>query len=324
MQKRDLNTYVGNRLTIIIALLVAVVMVVSYIVALTKFSYDDTAETTTEASQENSDVSSQTQEESESSEIEAPKPEYEYYDQITMTNLSVSNTEVSDGSLAIIKTENSTFPSVDESKLANVYSSKSDVYGLSGNGLYLYEEAIKNLDKFIVNFYNEVPDNGLIIDKAYLKAAETNADDGTIDLSTGYSIKLSIYGSSYSFSDAEFKYLSEQAYRYGVIQRYPEGKKNYTGYDENLTIYRYVGLGHSWYMNYYKFSLEEYIDKLRTEKVVEFKSGLENNVAYVIYYIPIDETSNTTNIPVPSDEYEYSISGDGSKGFVVAVKVPVA
>ena len=188
--------------------------------------------------------------------------------------------------------------------------------------LVLYEEAVVGIDKFICSFYEEVPNNGLIINKGYTSSDKISASETVIDLTTGYSVQFSIYNSAYKFSDVEFGYLRDQAYKYGVIQRYPEGKREYTMHDADNTIYRYVGLAHSQYMNLYRFSLEEYIDKVRTEKVIEFKSELEDNTAYVVYYVPLDENVETTYVPLPQGEqYSYSISGDGGNGFIVAVKV---
>ena len=39
----------------------------------------------------------------------------------------------------------------------------------------------------------------------------------------------------------EFKWLNENAYKYGFILRYPKGKENITGYSYESWHYRYVG-----------------------------------------------------------------------------------
>ena len=319
------NMKFNDKILRILALVVAVVMAISFFAALSTFSSEDDDSKQSFVNEESSfESENETVSEVVTSDTETSEANYEYFDKLTFKEIKIDNSEVTNGSLAIIKNNSTSFPIVNENDLKSVYSMKSDVYGLSGNGLYLYEEAILGIDKFIVNFYNEVSDNGLIIDKAYLTHNEADPDKGTVDLCGGYSVRFAIYGSSYSFSDPEFNYLREQAYRYGVIQRYPEDKKSYTGFDSNNTIYRYVGNSHSWYMNYYKLCLEEYIDTLRTNKVLEFKNGIENNKAYVIYYVEMDKDAVSTTISIPTEEYKYTISGDGSRGFVISVEVPVA
>jgi hypothetical protein len=74
-------------------------------------------------------------------------------------------------------------------------------------------------------------------------------------------------------------------------------------------------------MQRYKLSLEEYLDKIKTEKVIEFKSRFEADTAYVIYYVSSNDQGNTTEIPLPSGGENYQISGDGSDGFIVTVKI---
>ena len=39
----------------------------------------------------------------------------------------------------------------------------------------------------------------------------------------------------------EFKWLQDNAYKYGFILRYPKGKENITGYEYESWHYRYVG-----------------------------------------------------------------------------------
>jgi hypothetical protein len=100
-------------------------------------------------------------------------------------------------------------------------------------------------------------------------------------------------------------------------------KESYTGREVDYSVYRYVGIPHSDYMQRYKLSLEEYIDKIKTDKVLEFKSRFEANTAYVVYYVPMSDQSNTTAIPLPNNGETYRISGDGSSGFIVTVKISV-
>lgn len=320
MQKNKPNTSKNTFLLAIAGLVAVLIMLTSFVVALTKFTDgDDVVES--EASEESTEsfVSASP----ESSVVSGEDTKYDYYDDLNFENYPYRNDAVANGSLAIVNSSSAVAPTVDESKIVNIYQNMTpNVYSLSNISLVLYDEALQSFDRFIVSFFEQVPKNGLIINKGYTSSEAVAMSEHSADLSTGYSVQFSIYNSNYSFSSDEFLYLKEQAFRYGIIQRYPENKEEYTGLEANNTIYRYVGLAHSLYMNHYRYSLEEYIDEIRTERVIEYKSELESNVVYIIYYVPLDESVETTYVPLPTDENcSYSVSGDGSRGFIVTVKM---
>ena len=332
MQTNEPKTAKNNFLIIIAGAVAALIMLTSFVVALSKFADTDVNDGSdlvsdeTETSDNVSDGASDSAESSQtSSEISQWGSGSGYYDTLVMENYPYTNASSFNGPLALISSQNGAYPTVDESKLVNVAKKKTQgVYGLSNTSLVINEEAMTDMDKFIVSFYDQVPKNGLIVDKAYISSDGLVSTDASIDLCSGYSFKLSIYNSNYKFSSPEFAYLKEQAYKYGIIQRYPADKDNYTGFEESSTLYRYVGLAHSMYMNHYRHSLEEYIDKLRTQKVIEYKSDLELDTMYVVYYVPVDDNVETTYVPLPSNEdCTYTVSGDGGKGFIVTVKMPV-
>ena len=66
--------------------------------------------------------------------------------------------------------------------------------------------------------------------------------------------------------------------------------------------------------------LEEYIDLLRENHLYGFDEPLTYTVdetEYIIYYFPASVESDTTNIYVPSANYE--ISGNNVDGFIVTI-----
>lgn len=311
-----------NNSTMLIALVLTLIFLFSFISALVTF-----ADGTNEEELDVSEVVAESSEE-ESSEVVSeyiPPNEYKYYDSLSFRTITMNNSEVVNGSLAIVKDGSNGYPKVNQADIVTIGAYKDGKpYGLSNMSLVLVDEAIFNIDKFIVSFYEQVPKNGLIINRGYTSADAISPDANFIDLTSGYSVQFSIYNSSYKFSDVEFGYLRDQAYRYGVIQRYPVNKEEYTMHDSDSTIYRYVGLAHSMYMNHYNHCLEEYIDKIRTVEVIEYESELETDTAYVIYYVALNSEGSTTEVPVPDVEgYEYAVSGDGNDGFIVTVKVPI-
>ena len=310
----------NKSIIIVVAVFAAVAMLASYITALSKFGgSSDTLSVTNDSYVEES-VSEVVQE---SSEFESEVEEFAYFATLRMENFPYRNEAVANGALAVISPESGRRPVVDNDKIVNISKNKTpDVYGLSNTSLVVYDEAMNNFDKFIVSFYENVPKNGLIINKGYSAYETLSSSEATIDLATGYSVQFSIYNSNYRFSSDEFAYLKEQAFRYGIIQRYPDDKELYTGRSSDSTVYRYVGLAHSVYMNHYRFSLEEYLDKIRTEKIIEYVSELEKDTVYVIYYVPVDAALETTYVPLPVNENcSYTVSGDGANGFIVTVRI---
>lgn len=304
----------------LIALLVALVMMISFVVGLLKFprvvvDVENSSEISTESSLdvvESSDISDDSL--TENASVTEDK-ETTYYKNFDFVDVSVSNREVANGCLAVIKETNKYFPIVGEDKLLNIYANKTpQKYDLSGVALDVQESAFSSFDSLFVKYSESVGTPKIIVKNAYLNNGA--ASNGSLDLSTGFSLEIN------SIPDEKVTFLREQSYKYGIIQRYPSGKDMYTGYAADSSVYRYVGAGHSYYMNYYKYCLEEYLDKIRIEKIIEFKSGIENNIAYVVYYVPMNSLSDTTTVSVPTNENcSYEISGDGSEGFIVTVKI---
>ncbi len=295
-------------------------MLVFFVLALSRFAgRNESSEPVSEA--ESSEASSAVV--SEPSEETSEASRYKYLDSIRREDCLFNNSDVMNGKLTVVDGKIG-YPTVSQTDMVRISDKKTpDLYGLSNTSLFINEEAMKPFDDFIVSFAGTTPKSGIIIVSGYIKP-ESAKDAKSAELTTSYSVKLGIYNSPYKFSDNEFSYLKEQCYKYGIIRRFPDGKETYTGQESDNSLYRYVGLAHSLYMNHYNYSLEEYIDKIHTEKVIEFESELEANTAYVVYYVPA-ESGDTTSIPVPEDAERnpYEISGDGESGFIVTVKIKV-
>ena len=95
-----------------------------------------------------------------------------------------------------------------------------------------------------------------------------SARPGHSEHQTGLAMDICIEGNSATcvndgFSTtAEAKWLSENAYKYGFILRYPEGKEDKTGYKYESWHFRYVGkvLAEKLYNNGNWVTLEEYLN----------------------------------------------------------------
>lgn len=69
-----------------------------------------------------------------------------------------------------------------------------------------------------------------------------------------------------SSNDEVYKWLAENAYKYGFIQRYPFGKYSITGIDYEPWHYRYVGISHAEKIHSRGVCLEEYLENYEKEK----------------------------------------------------------
>jgi len=75
-------------------------------------------------------------------------------------------------------------------------------------------------------------------------ADKVSARPGYSEHESGYAIDIACYGKSLDdfINTLEYNWLLENAYKYGFILRYPEGKENITGYGFEPSHYRYVGV----------------------------------------------------------------------------------
>jgi len=75
-------------------------------------------------------------------------------------------------------------------------------------------------------------------------AEEFAARPGSSEHETGLSLDIFTYGGTTdTFKDTPtYTWLHENAYKYGFIERYPEGKKYLTGYEAEAWHYRYLGV----------------------------------------------------------------------------------
>ena len=84
---------------------------------------------------------------------------------------------------------------------------------------------------------------------------------GFSDHQTGLACDIGMPGYKFEmFTDTdECRWLHENAYKYGFILRYPEGKENITKYKYESWHFRYVGVEVSTYIYENNITLEEYV-----------------------------------------------------------------
>lgn len=94
-----------------------------------------------------------------------------------------------------------------------------------------------------------------------------SAKPGHSEHQTGLAVDIANTSLDYDNFDktTEFKWVKENAHKYGFILRYPKDKTNITGYKYEPWHYRYVGQKISKYIYENNLTLEEYVK----QKVIE-------------------------------------------------------
>ena len=99
---------------------------------------------------------------------------------------------------------------------------------------------------------------------------------------------------------------------YGFIERYAKGKEAITGISHEPWHFRYVGYPHSKIISENGFSLEEYIEFIKSYRDsgrYSYKQGYETKAE--VYFVPTDTDAITITQSV------YQISGNNIDGFIV-------
>lgn len=140
---------------------------------------------------------------------------------------------------------------------------------------------------------------------------------------TGLAIDLGLNKKKIDFICPDFPYsgicneFRNAAPDYGFIERYENNKEEITGIGHEPWHFRYVGYPHSKIIKENAFSLEEYIEFIKSYRddckfVYKQMQGFEIE----IYYVPANDNKTLLTIP---ENYIYQISGNNIDGFIVTV-----
>ena len=259
----------------------------------------------------------------------AVKPEGYIETAMTQDNLFL-------GDLVLVNKANP-YPFPNEADLVSVYDCKSPGYFVRDRDVLVERRIMGSLDDMLTDFYDETGldtinvvagyrsydyQNGL-----YMQSLETDGEEytsryvalpGTSEHHTGLAVDFSIYnadtGDSAEYDGTgEYAWIEENAWQYGFVKRYSEGKEEWTGIWDEPWHFRYVGLPHAGLITEENFCLEEYVEFLKDyhwdgERLFAQEGGRE----YEIYYCQ----GQTAYLP---ETGEYTVSGVGD-GFVVTVE----
>ncbi|MBQ9376108.1 MAG: D-alanyl-D-alanine carboxypeptidase family protein [Ruminococcus sp.] len=197
------------------------------------------------------------------------------------------------------------------------------------------QAVLEALNAMMSDFYSKTKLSNVIVNTIYYSAGadaeKTNDAAVTLDSKeheTGYAFDLNTYsadtGAYPEFTgEGKYKWIVDNCYKYGIVQRYTKAKAGVTGVKEKLNHFRYVGKPNAEIMAKKNLCLEEYLDfvkKYTFEKPFIFES--DEMITYAVYYVAADK-SKTTNLPIPlkenDTEYTYAYSGNNTDGYVMWV-----
>ena len=109
--------------------------------------------------------------------------------------------------------------------------------------------------------YQELLFNKYVKEKGYKYANMCSAKKGYSEHQTGLAVDIANKTLDYdNFENTEeFKWVKDNAHKYGFILRYPKNKTNITGYKYEPWHFRYVGKNIAKYIYINNITLEEYI-----------------------------------------------------------------
>ena len=91
-----------------------------------------------------------------------------------------------------------------------------------------------------------------------VKAADTySARPGHSEHETGLCLDVNNINDTFQYTE-QYKWLVKNCYKYGFIERYPEGKEDLTGYKYESWHYRYVGKEIANYIHENNITFDEY------------------------------------------------------------------
>lgn len=164
-------------------------------------------------------------------------------------DFSISLTELSNGQ----SVDSRIYPYLQEMFDA---AREDNIYPIVREGYRTTEEQGEIFNEKVQAYINE----GYSKARAEKTAKEWAAVPGTSEHQLGIAVDINA-DKTQSTNDEVYVWLAENAYRYGFILRYPQGKEQITGTNYEPWHYRYVGVENAKIIYEQQICLEEYIER---------------------------------------------------------------
>ncbi len=229
----------------------------------------------------------------------------------------------------------------------SIYSAKSSSYFVKDINVSMDKTAIEAFNIMMDDYYaqngnkkNVIITQGLRTfeeqqEMLELKISQYGPDQkiaqvpGYSEHHTGYAFDISTYvnGIMGTFTgENEYKWVHDNAHKYGFVLRYPAGKEDITGISYESWHFRYVGKPHAQYMYKNGLTLEEYISVLANCKFGENELVITDETTgdvYSVYSVPVANDGAQVPVPTSVNGKEYTLSGDNCGNVIVTVKETV-
>lgn len=252
-------------------------------------------------------------------------------------------TKIHRGPLVLV---NSDYPIEDaEEGIVSVFEQRNEFLAVRDMEVYLLDEPMLALNRMAKDFNEATGHSDLLVREGYItkdaqkrlyesdlqrtggRTSELYAIPGCSEFESGYAFELALLvdGMFMDFTgEGDYEWILKHCAEYGFVQRYPEGKSEYTHVDDKPWVFRYVGMPHSWYMYKNNLCLEEYVEMLELHPFDGEHCKIYDSLhcAYDIYYVSVDPLSDEPEVDVPLPfDHGYSVSGNNKHGFFVTVSL---
>lgn len=205
-----------------------------------------------------------------------------------------------------------------------MYNSNRDkLFSIRNSDVKAKSITLTAINKLMSDFYNLYGQAAIVLMNGY------NPNDKTMEAATGYSVEFFYHNTDGTYSIfnplGTYSWIADNAYKYGLIMRYPDEKFNVTGVSGSTGIIRYVGQPHAQIMYKNNMCLEEYLDFIKDhtyDNAIAYTTDDGKN--YAVYYAASEGAETNIKIPTDSDgeAYKFTISGNNSDGYIITVKLP--
>lgn len=250
---------------------------------------------------------------------------------------------VHQGSLVLV---NRDYPIEDAQEgIVSVFEQRNEYLAVRDMEVYLLDEPMLELNRMAKDFYEATGLSDLLVLNGYITkdaqkqlyeadlqrtgagTSDIYAMPGCSEFESGYAFELGLLqnGMFMDFTaEDDHAWILKHCAEYGFVQRYPEGKSEFTHEENKPWVFRYVGVPHAWYMYKNNLCLEEYVELLELHPFDGEHCRIYDSLhrAYDIYYVPLDLSSESGEAEVPMPiGYTYGFSGNNKHGFYVTVSL---
>ncbi|MBE6679200.1 MAG: D-alanyl-D-alanine carboxypeptidase family protein [Ruminococcaceae bacterium] len=239
---------------------------------------------------------------------EVPVASGSFYEGAERIALEIKKDQMYSGSLIIVTEDADRAYRATGADIVTLLGAKSRCYKIVDNSIKLERAAFDAAEEMFNAFYKETGNGNYHLRMAHFDAPSEKCVSEHL---TGYAFDMNIYDGTPTALDAAgapYDWIYENCAKYGYILRYPGSDNDH---------FRYVGKGHSAYIDENGLTLDEYVGLLQRhmygDKHLSFSY---DGVDYECFYVMLDGVSDSVKIEIPKDA-SCTVSGDNASGVIV-------